>query len=221
MLSLNDIDYLLIKCQNLYDSGCDLIKSFYLSQKKQFIEKQIINENFDRALSEAESIVGVDESAETLIAETYFAKSVKLGQSEEALQLHFDIVKLIDSGKLLSSFDDKKKIVLTNLREQILLEYEQRNTEKAYSILDVVSNQHHVWLPLYLELRTKNNKQIKSLAQQIKHADDSIKVITTSVENLKTYADTSIQNFWSHYEGLVTKKTQSQPKDKAIDSLKS
>ena len=221
LVSLNDIDYLLIKCQNLYDSGCDLIKSFYLSQKKQFIEKQIINENFDRALSEAESIVGVDESAETLIAETYFAKSVKLGQSEEALQLHFDIVKLIDSGKLLSSFDDKKKIVLTNLREQILLEYEQRNTEKAYSILDVVSNQHHVWLPLYLELRTKDNKQIKSLAQQIKHADDSIKVITTSVENLKTYADSSIQNFWSHYEGLVTKKTQSQPKDKAIDSLKS
>ena len=31
LVSLNDIDYLLIKCQNLYDSGCDLIKSFYLS----------------------------------------------------------------------------------------------------------------------------------------------------------------------------------------------
>lgn len=220
LISLNDIDYLLIKCQNLYDSGCDLIKSFYLSQKKQFIEKQIVIENFDRAKSEAESIVGIDEEAETLIAKTYYAKSVKLGQSEGTLHLYFDIVKLIDSGKLLSSFDDKKNVVLTNLKERIVLEYEQGDTEKAYSILDVISNQHHVWLPLYLELRTRDNKQIKSLAQQIKHAEDSIKVIITRVENLNIYTDTSIQHFWSHYEGLITKKTQSQPKDKAIDSLK-
>lgn len=218
--ALDNTDYLLTTCHQLYTNGCTLIKTFLVQQKKQFIRQQIEEHNFDRAETEAQSIVGIDDEAETLIAETYYAKSMQADDAEAELHIYFEIVTLIDTGKILPSFDSKKDKILTELAQLAKSEYEQGNNEKAYSILDVISHQPKYWLELYITLRTEDNKKLNTLTRQIKHAEESIQVLIEKVPDLNTYETKYVLDFWTYYKSLIQKKTQSQPKDKAIDNLK-
>lgn len=218
--ALDNTDYLLTTCHQLYTNGCTLIKTFLVQQKKQFIRQQIEEQNFDRAETETKSIVGIDEETETLIAETYYAKSMQADDAEAELHIYFEIVKLIDTGKILPSFDSKKDKILSDLAQLAQREYEQGDSEKAYTILNIISHQPKYWLELYITLRTEDNKKLNTLTPQIKHAEESIQVLIEKVHDLNTYETKYVLDFWTYYKSLIQKKTQSQPKDKAIDNLK-
>ena len=165
-------------------------------------------------------MVGIDEEAETLIAETYYAKSMQTDDAEAELRIYFQIVKLIDSRKVLPSFDSKKDKILSELAKLTKTEYAQGNTEQAYIILDIISRQTRYWLELYIALRTEDNHKLNTLTRRIKHAEESLQVLIEKVPDINTYETQYLHNFWTYYKSLIQKKAQSQPKDKAIDNLK-
>ena len=220
LITLDDIDYLLTTCYQLYNAGCNLIKPFLVQQKKKFIKSQIEQQNYERAEAGAKSMIGIDEEAETLIAETYYAESMQADDAEAQLRIYFQIVKLVDTEKVLSSFDSKKDKILSELAQLAKTEYEQGNTEQAYVILDIISRQTRYWLELYIALRTEDNKKLNTLTRQIKHLEESLQVLIENVPDLSIYETQYLHDFWTYYKSLIQKKAQSQPKDKAIDNLK-
>ena len=219
LIALDDIEYLLEFTEKLYKEGCELIKCFYIEQKKKFISEQLSIANFDRAECEIKSLQGIDEEAETILVEIYYAKAQTLTDKQK-LSLYCDIVNVIDGGKVQSSFDEKKNLVLEWLTEHVTHEYQTEHQEQAYAILELIKNQHRYWLPLYMYMRTQDNKNIKVLTQQIKHVEESINKLVDTVYNLKEYSLPCIQEFWDYYKDLIVKKSKSQPKEKALDSFK-
>ena len=190
-----------------------------LERKKQIIRQLIKEQNFELSEKEAKSLVGVDNEAETLLAEVYYNRGKYTSETSEKNECYYFVLGLCEDGKVNSSFKSSKEDVL---KELVLISrnaYDSGKEKEAYEILDRIKGYQTYWLPLFIVLRNRDFSKVSSLGQKIKFEEDTISQISESVGNTKDIKDSSYYALWDCYIDLLYNKAKAQPKDKAIDSF--
>jgi hypothetical protein len=190
-----------------------------LERKKQIIRQLIKEQDFELSEKEAKSLVGVDNEAETLLAEVYCNKGKYSSETSEKKECYYLVLGLCEDGKVNSSFKSSKEDALKELVVLSRNAYDGGNEQEAYEILDRIKGYQTYWLPLFIELRNRDFSKVSSLGQKIKFEEDTISQISESVENTKDIKDSSYYALWDSYIDLLYNKAKAQPKEKAIDSF--
>ena len=188
-------------------------------RKKQIIRQLIKEQDFELSEKEAKSLVGVDNEAETLLAEVYCNKGKYTSETSEKKECYYLVLGLCEDGKVNSSFKSSKEDALKELVVLSRNAYDGGNEQEAYEILDRIKGYQTYWLPLFIELRNRDFSKVSSLGQKIKFEEDTISQISESVENTKDIKDSSYYALWDSYIDLLYNKAKAQPKEKAIDSF--
>lgn len=190
-----------------------------VERKKQIIRKLIKEQDFELSEKESKSLVGVDDEAETLIAEVYYNKGKYLSDSSENKECYYLVLELCEGGKVYSSFESSKDYVL---KELVLLSrkaYDSGRELDAYKILDRIKDYKTYWLSPFIELRNCDFAKETSLGQKIKFEEETIACITNNVGNIKDIKEPLYFKLWDRYIDLLYYKARVQPKNKAIDSF--
>ena len=190
-----------------------------LERKKQIIRQLIKEQNFGLSEKEAKSLVGIDNEAETLLAEVYYNKGKYTSETSEKKESYYLVLGLCEDGKVNSSFKSSKEDVLKELVLLARNAYDGGKEQEAYEILDRIKGYQTCWLPLFIELRNRDFSKVSSLGQKIKFEEDTISQISESVENTKEIKEPSYYALWDIYIDLLYNKAKSQPKEKAIGSF--
>lgn len=189
-----------------------------VERKKQLIRQLIKEQNFVLSEKEAKSLIGVDNEAETLLAEVFYSKSKILSEPSEKKDCYYLVLNLCESCKVNSSF----KATNVVLSELVLLSknaFDNDRKQEAYEILERIKGYRLYWLPLFIELRNRDFSDISTLGQKIKFEEDTISKIIETIGKAKEIKDPLYFELWDSYIDLLYKKAKAQPKDKAIESF--
>lgn len=190
-----------------------------LERKKQIIRQLVKEQYFELSENEAKSLVGVDDEAETLLAEVYYNKGKNISDTSEKKEFYYLVLELCEGGKVYSSFNSSKEDVL---RELILLSrnlYDAGKESEAYDILDRIQGYQAYWLLPFIELRNSDFIKLSSLGQKIKFEEETLDRISDCVGNTKDIKEPLYYNLWDSYIDLLYNKAKAQPTDKAIESF--
>ena len=190
-----------------------------LERKKQIIRQLIDEKDYGLSEKEAKSLIGVDDEAETLLAEVYYNKGKYLTGTEEKKECYYLVLGLCEGGKVNSSFKSTKEDVLKELNLLSRNSYNCGREQEAYEILERIKGYQKYWLPLFIELRNCDYSKVSSLGQKIKFEEETISQITENVENTKDINDALYFALWDSYIDLLYDKAKAQPKEKAIASF--
>lgn len=190
-----------------------------LERKKQIIRQLIEEKDFDLSEKEAKSLIGVDDEAETLLAEVYYNNGKNNTDPSKKKECFYHILELCESGKVKTSFNSSKEDALSELNLLSRNAYDDGREPEAYEILDRIKGYQKYWLPLFIELRNRDISKISSLGQKIKFEEETIAQITDSVGNAKDIREPLYFELWDSYIDLLYNKAKAQPKEKAIDSF--
>ena len=205
---------------SIINHSLSVISDSKLIERKKQIIRQLINENdFELSETEAKSLIGLDDDADTLLAEVYYHKGKSSTDSVEKKNNYYLVLDLCENGNVKSSFDSLKNDLLDDLTSLSKSAYDDTREQEAYEIADRIKSYSQYWLPLYISLRQKDLSKVESLGQKIKFEEESIAQISDSIGNSKSIEDPLYFELWDNYIDLLYKKAQSQPKDKAIDSF--
>lgn len=198
-----------------------LVDEKLLTKKKELIRQLIKENDFELAEKEAKSLSSFDDEADTILAELYFVKGGTTSDLKSKKNAYFQVLDVCERGKVLDSFYNSKNETLKELTVVSKTFLNNDQPGEAYGILDRLDKYQQFWLPLFIELRNTELSKIESLGQRIKFEEESINKIVSTVENPKSVDDSAYYALWRSYIDLLLKKSKSQPKHKAIDSLNS
>ena len=205
---------------SIINHALSVISDSKLIERKKLIIRQLINESdFELSETEAKSLVGLDNDADTLLVEVYYHKGKKSTDSLKKKECYYQVLDLCEKGNVKSSFDLLKNEMLDDLTLLSKSAYDDDSGQEAYEIVDRIKSYHQYWLPLYLSLRQKDLSKVDSLGQKIKFEEESISQISDIIGNPKNIENPQYFNLWDNYIDLLYKKAKSQPKDKAIVSF--
>ena len=190
-----------------------------IDRKKQIIRQLINDGDFELSEREAKSLVGIDDDAETLLAELYYHEGKKSTDSVKKKECYYIVLDLCEKGNVKSSFDLLKNEMLDDLSSLSISVYDDDREQEAYEIADRIKSYRQYWLPLYISLRHKDLSKVESLGQKIKFEEESISQISDTISNPKDIENPYYFQLWDNYIDLLYKKAKAQPKDKAIDSF--
>jgi hypothetical protein len=190
-----------------------------LERKKQIIRQLIDEKDYELSEKEAKSLIGVDDEAETLLAEVYYNKGKYLIGTAEKRECYYLVLGLCEGGKVNSSFKSAKEDVLKELNLLSRNSYDGGREQEAYEILERIKGYQKYWLPLFIELRNCDYSKVSSLGQKIKFEEETISQITENVEKTKDINDALYFALWDSYVDLLYDKAKAQPKEKAIASF--
>ena len=190
-----------------------------LERKKQIIRQLIKEKDFDLSEKEAKSLIGVDDEAETLLAEVYYNNGKSIADTTKKKECYYLVLELCESDKVKSSFNSYKEDALSELNLLSRNAYDDGREPEAYEILDRIKGYQKYWLPLFIELRNRDVARISSLGQKIKFEEETLFQIIDSVANAKDIKEPLYFELWNNYIDLLYNKAKAQPKDKAIDSF--
>lgn len=190
-----------------------------LERKKQIIRQLIKEKDFDLSEKEAKSLIGIDDEAETLLAEVYYNNGKNITDSSKKKDCYYHVLELCESGKVKKSFNLSKEDALSELNQLSRNAYDDGREPEAYEILDRIKGYQKYWLSLFIELRNRDISKVSSLGQKIKFEEETISQITDSVGNAKDIKEPLYFELWDSYIDLLYNKAKAQPKEKAIDSF--
>lgn len=205
---------------SIINHSLSVISDSKLIDRKKQIIRQLINDcDFELSLREAKSLVGIDDEAETILAELYYHKGKESTDSVKKKECYYLVLDLCKKGKVKSSFDLLKNEMLDELSLLSKSAHDNDREQEAYEIVDRIKSHHQYWLPLYISLRQKDLSKAESLGQKIKFEEESISQISDAISNPKDIENPLYFQLWDNYIDLLYKKAKAQPKDKAIDSF--
>lgn len=191
----------------------------FIETKKIVIRKLISSNKYDLAEKEAESLNGINAESWTLLAEVYFAKAKVQNDCHIQIELYEKIIELNNTYNLYSEFKSKLEATFDELTRISISLFDENQHEKAYSICDYISCNQAAWLNLYILLRNKEGEVLKTIGKKIKHIEDTLEKIKSSVEIGIATSSEKYNNLWHELSSLNIEKSKSQPKNKAIENL--
>mgnify|MGYP002575410964 FL=1 len=191
----------------------------FIKAKKIIIRRLISTNKYELAEQEAESLIGIDEESWTLLSEVYFANAKVQNDSNIQIELFEKIIKLNSSHNLHSEFKPKLEATFDELTRISISLFDENQHDKAYSICDYISCNQAAWLNLYILLRNKEGEVLKTIGKKIKHIEDTLEKIKSSVEIGIAASSEKYNNLWHELSSLNIEKSKSQPKNKAIENL--
>lgn len=117
--------------------------------------------------------------------------------------------------KVLRYFIDKTNTYCDNLSDDESVTI----IDNTLNIIDYLHIYQSWWIPLYLRKRKIQEKRIKTQSQKTSFYKESIDTINNSSIDFKEIYEPSYFELWQEYTNLVLKRSESQPKEKAIDDL--
>lgn len=125
-------------------------------------------------------------------------------------------VELYKNGcKVLLYIIDKTNIYCDNLSDDECI----TAIDNTLNVIDYLDNYQPFWIPLYLRKRKIQEKGIKTLSQRASFYRESIDKIINSSIDFREISEPSYFDLWQEYTNIVLKRSESQPKEKAIDDL--
>lgn len=97
--------------------------------------------------------------------------------------------------------------------------YDKNEKDKSYEICSYLKDYPNSWIPLYLTLRKKDFELEKTLTQKIKFHQTTIDELINTIHDLNAISFREYADLWNSYKELIITKSDSQPKDKAINSI--
>ena len=97
--------------------------------------------------------------------------------------------------------------------------YDSGDKNEAYAICSKIECHQKSWIPLYIELRNKDDKGASTLIQTIQSYQSTTEKIIATCNDLGHVSDARYSELWENYAQAIIKKSTSQPKEKAIESL--
>ena len=91
--------------------------------------------------------------------------------------------------------------------------------DHTLSVIDYLHIYQSSWIPLFLKKRKIKENGITSLSQKTSFYRESIDTIVNSDIDFRDVSEPSYFSLWQEYSDLVLKKSESQPKEKAIKDL--
>lgn len=215
------------KAQDSDEASLDLINraishisdKSLLNAKKKLIANLIANKKFDRAESEIKSILSLDEEASTLLAELYFCRAKASDDADEKTDWFFKVLDVNEGHTLHERFLQCLQDTLSDLTVLSKDYCKAGNKEKAYRIADRISTYSAHWIPLYVWLRSWDREGEMCLNDRIKHYAETLKTIVSKCPNCREFDSELFRGEWDCYASTTIRKAQSQPKEKAIESL--
>lgn len=117
--------------------------------------------------------------------------------------------------KVLRYFIDKTNTYCDNLSDDESVKV----IDNTLNIIDYLHIYQSWWIPLYLRKRKIQEKGIKTQSQKTSFYKESIDTIINSSIDFKEIYEPSYFELWQEYTDIVLKRSESQPKEKAIDDL--
>ena len=188
-------------------------------EKIRIIRGLISISSYDLAEEESRSLVGKDAEANTLLAETFYAKGLSEPNPEKQKESFYKVLKLDEENVLASSFETKLNDILHRLSGCSLRTFDDGDIEIAFKICSRIERYQEHWLPLFIELKEKEIAKAELIGQKIKIYEDAIDCIVNKSHDLKESLCHGYTQMWSNYSSVLLLKTTSQPKDKAILSI--
>lgn len=208
------------KAMSLYNRALSVVKNNnVIDAKKKLIRKFIEIKNFAEAENEAKSLTAIDNEAWTILAELYYKKASCTKKTSERVDLLHKVLQFDQSYELNKTFKDKKTATLSELSGIANDLFASGQLEEAYKICDYISTYQVEWLDLYLSLRNLDYKSVETLVQRIKHVESTFETIHDKADKDIVINSERYNELWKVLTALYVEKSESQPKDKAIDSL--
>ena len=191
----------------------------FTSEKKRLIRNFIALQDFELAERETKTLENIDSECWTIYAEILFAKSETESGNDRKIPMFYAIIDLCKEHQLYTSFESKEKQVLTTISEFSLEYYNVGNYKKAEELCESISYKQEYWLSLFINLCNLQLESINALSQKIKHIEDCIEIINEKVDKHLAIDHEEYNSLWIELSNLYITKSESQPKDKAIESL--
>ena len=91
--------------------------------------------------------------------------------------------------------------------------------DHTLSVIDFSHIQQSTWIPLYIRKRKIQEKGISAISQKTSFYKESIDTIINSSTDFSAISEPSYFELWQDYTSIVIKRSESQPKEKAITDL--
>lgn len=208
------------KAMNLYNRAISIVKNkTIIDAKKALVRKNISEKNYAIAELEAKQLTSIDYEAWTILAELYYGQAQDTQDSNKKVEYLQKVLLLDQSYELKKTFKENKKSTLTELSAVAESVFTSGNEEYAYKICEYISPYQKEWLDLFILLRGKEYDQFKSLGQRIKHINGTLESVHNKTDKEIAINNANYNCLWKILSSLCIEKAESQPKDKAIDSL--
>lgn len=97
--------------------------------------------------------------------------------------------------------------------------FDKGETDSAYNLCSKLTVYPSSWLELYLQLREKEIASEKSVSKKYKFYQESLRCIIEHVADINKNSTARYNAFWNEYATVTLSRAESQPLEKAIDSL--
>lgn len=91
--------------------------------------------------------------------------------------------------------------------------------DHTLSVIDFLHNQNSSWIPIFIRKRNIQGSSYTTLSQKSSFLKETIDTINKSSLNFRDLSEPSYFKLWQEYTSLILKKSESQPKIKAIEDL--
>lgn len=133
------------------------------------------------------------------------------------LDYAYNIAERLVHKKLnvLQYYIDKANEKCNNLSDKEAIEI----IDHTLSVIDYSHIQQTTWIPLYIRKRKIQEKGISAISQKTSFYKESIDTIINSSTDFSAISEPSYFELWQDYTSIVIKRSESQPKEKAITDL--
>lgn len=190
-----------------------------LLEKKHLITRLISEKKFGRAEVEITSILNIDDEGPTLLAELYFSQANNATDTTAKITFYEKVLSVNEQYSLHDRFLICLQDTLGSLAELAKKVCAEDDSEKGFQIADRIKAYWAHWIPLYAWLRNATRSGSDALSSSIKYDSATLQEIVNACPSAKDYSSDEVSSLWTRYYDNVVKKSESQPKDKAIASL--
>ena len=198
--------------------GIDCINDESLiNEKIKIIHSFIKSGLYDEADAQAYSLISKDKEGAILVAESNKSRISTISDPFIKIEWIVKGLEVLNDNQFSQNNCPIMLELLNQYIDSIQEIHSSGNTEKAYALCDGLKK-YSRWTTCYLKLRLKDLKAISGIAKRLSFIQDTI--ATTFEKKTEEVADPyQLDILCNDYHELIVNKANSQPKNKAIESL--